>query len=314
MEREPFIRAIEVWVPSPDGRTIDLQSGIYGEMDYFAAQSRGMRFHLGEGLPGKTWQEGRPILLRDLANSYFVRKEAALSEGLSCAVALPGFGEDGLSSVTVLFCGDDRFRLGALELWGASPEGTNLILYDGYFGRAHGFEVEARETRFARGRGVPGKVWETSAPLILSSLVPEGRFLRHESADKVGFDRAVGLPCAAIDGAPWVLTLVSSCVSPVAGRIEYWVYDEDQVGFRFGAGYCEASGDLQSTYGPEVIPGDVGPFGRACRKGIPLIDEDLATDLESVNARSAVAAGLKSMAVLPLRHGGVYDAVVVWYF
>ncbi|MCJ2185121.1 GAF domain-containing protein [Novosphingobium sp. 1949] len=314
MDREPFIRATEIWVPAADGRSIDLQSGVYGQMDYFAAVSRGMRFELGEGLPGKVWEQGRPIILRDLCNSYFVRKEAAMTEGLSCAVAMPSYDAGRLRSVTVLFCGDDRFRLGALELWTLRSGEDELSLVDGYFGHAHEFESETRDTRFASGEGVPGRAWRTGRPDVLASLGSDGRFLRHEAADQVGFDRAVGVPCPSRKGVPFVLTLVSSCVSPVAGRIEYWVLDEGVGGFRLVSGYCEACEDLLTSHADTVIAFDVGLFGRACRKRIPLIDEDLATDTESRVARSAVAAGLKSMVVQPLNAGDGFDAVLVWYF
>ncbi|MBT0666958.1 hypothetical protein HT136_01070 [Novosphingobium profundi] len=314
MEREPFIRAIEVWVPSQDGRTIDLVSGVYGAMDYFASASRGMRLGKGEGLPGKTWQHGRPMVLGDFGKSYFVRKEAALVEELSCAVSLPCWRESRVAAVLLLFCGDERFRLGALELWQCTRDSQVLALADGYFGQAHGFEAEARSLHFARGQGIPGKVWESGAPVFFTSLRPEGRFLRHEAEDRIGFDRAFGVPCRGQDGSAWVLTLVSSRLSPVVGRIEYWVFDPERGAFRFEAGYCEVVEDLAGLHADVWISGDTGLFGRACRKGIPLVDEDLATDIESPTACLAVAAGLKSMVVVPMQGKMEADSVLVWYF
>ncbi|WP_226638370.1 hypothetical protein [Novosphingobium profundi] len=314
MEREPFIRAIEVWVPSADGTTIDLQSGIYGEMDYFAGVSRGMQFHFGEGLPGRSWKEQRPILIKDLANSFFVRKEAALSEGLSCAVAVPGFDGARCVSVTLFFCGDDRFRLGALELWCARQGEEELRLEDGYFGRARCFEADAHTFRFHRGYGVPGKAWDQGQPVILPKLSPEGRFQCNEAQEPTGFDRAMAVPCPSRDGATWVLTLVSSRISPVAGRVEHWRLDESGSAFRFAAGYCETESDLALIHAQAHVSTDEGPFARACRKRIPLVDEDLATDVTDPIAQGAVAAGLKSMVVFPLHGGEQCDGVLVWYF
>lgn len=314
MDRERFIRATEIWVPSADGSTIDLQSGLYGELDYFAAVSRGMRFDYGEGLPGKVWETGKPMILRDLANSYFVRKEAAMTEGLSCAVALPTFVEGALASVTILFCGDDRFRKGALELWGLCEGQRELSLIDGYFGNAAAFEQEARTMGFARGSGVPGRVWASGRPVILTSLAADEGFMRSDAADVLGLDRAVGLPCQSLDGEPFVLALVSANGSPVAGRLEHWERQPDGSGFRFRAGYCETADALHEIHKDVLIPEDIGPFGRACRRGVALVDEDLATDVENVTAVSAVAAGMKSMVVFPLQGPEQFDAVVAWYF
>ena len=41
-----------------------------------------MRFGFDEGLPGKAWAAGHPIILKEFENSYFKRTEAAKAVGL----------------------------------------------------------------------------------------------------------------------------------------------------------------------------------------------------------------------------------------
>lgn len=315
MIREPFIRATEIWLPSPDGKNIDLSGGLYGTLDYFAAISRGMRFAYGEGLPGRTWKAGHPVVLRDLGESWFHRRDAAMTEGLSCAVSIPCFTSGQLRAVVVLFCGDDRYSVGALELWSLADDGAGLALVDGYFGRAVAFERASRATRFARGVGLPGRVWEHACPEILADIGLGERFVRREAADRVGINRAIGIPCKTADGKPWVLTCLSARSSPIAGRFEHWRSHPEHGFLRFVDGYCESGMDLGARYQNAVIGPSEGVIARACRKGIPLVDEDLATDTMTVVALSAVEAGLRSMAVIPLgKDTSGHEDVIVLFF
>jgi hypothetical protein len=312
MHKDAFIRATEVWVPTADGRHIDLEAGLYGDLDYFKAVSRGMRFAYGEGLPGKTWGSGRPIVLKDLRNSYFQRGDAAMTEGLSCAVAVPSFDGETLKSVIVFFCGDDRFRVGALEVWNA-PEGElELRLEDGYFGRAEKFEFTSRNTRFPRRMGLPGRVWDSGRPEVMEDLGRGQMFLRRDAAEKVGINRAIGIPCSSLGEEPWVLTFLSARNTPIAGRFEIWDFDSGRNAFAFREGYCESGANLAPDYAGANVPTDNGPFAKAHRMGVPVVVEDISREAGPV-VRSAMSADLHSMVVLPIHDGGGYNTLLAWF-
>ncbi len=100
-----FIKACEVWVPDTTGGVLELAGGLFGSATAFAAVSRTLCFGRGEGLPGRCWDEGRPIVLKQLADSYFRRAAAARDAGIHCAVAVPVFLREELRAVLVLFCG-----------------------------------------------------------------------------------------------------------------------------------------------------------------------------------------------------------------
>ena len=65
-------------------------------------------FARGEGLPGRAWEEGRPILLTDLADPVFLRDDAGRQAGLAAAAAIPVFSGAALKGVLVLFCGETK--------------------------------------------------------------------------------------------------------------------------------------------------------------------------------------------------------------
>lgn len=312
MRKDTFIRATEVWLPTADGRHIDLEAGLYGELDYFRAISRGMRFAKGQGLPGKAWESGRPIVLKDLRNSYFQRGDAAMTAGLTCAVAMPTFEGERLKSVVVFFCGDDRFRVGALEVWHAPAGERELRLEDGYFGRAEAFERAARTTRFPRKEGLPGTVWDTGMPEVVKDLGRSDTFLRRDAAEKAGIDRAVGIPCRTVGDEAWVLTFLAARNTPIAGRFEIWTVDAERGGFAFQDGYCESGAQLAADYADAVVPTDTGPFARARTAGVPVVVEDITREAGPV-IRSAMSSDLDSMVVLPIFDGAGFDTVLAWF-
>ena len=131
-----FIAVAEVWVPR-DGRLV-LSSSHYGGRDSFAAASGTESFARGEGLPGKAWDEARPVVLKGFEGSYFKRTAAALVDGLTSAIAIPVFDSAVLKAVLVVFCADDAGHMGAIEVW--EQHDNALWLDDGYYGAARDFE------------------------------------------------------------------------------------------------------------------------------------------------------------------------------
>ncbi len=124
-----FIRVIEVWVPSHDRSYLEYSGGLYSSANRFGAASGSRCFGRGEGLPGQAWEQGKPIVLKQFEGSYFQRTNAAQADGLTCGIAIPVFAGDFLTSVLVMFCGDDDEHAGAIELWHNDPkQGADMAL------------------------------------------------------------------------------------------------------------------------------------------------------------------------------------------
>ncbi|MBK8176769.1 MAG: GAF domain-containing protein [Rhodospirillales bacterium] len=312
LPKQPFIRATEIWVPSGNGRQLELASGLYGPLAQFEAVSRQTRFDHNEGLPGKAWAAGYPIVLKDLTHSYFKRGAAASAVGLTCALAVPIFAGEILNAVIVLFCGDDREHVGAIELWHSPPDSAEMGLVDGYYGTAEVFEWQSRHVKFTRGSGLPGQVWDTGMPAIMEDLGRSRRFLRWEDARRTGINRGVGIPCGRDGAGSWVLTFLSALGTPIARRFEAWVPDTERGVLMFYGGYCEHGADLAATYAGASVPRGAGTLGLVWCSGRPAIATDLSGEPDIIGA-STGAAGLTTMVCLPVFAEGAPRALVAWY-
>jgi putative methionine-R-sulfoxide reductase with GAF domain len=295
-----------------DGKTLELVSGLYDDMPYFEAVSRGMTLGLDEGLPGKAWAQRHPVILKNLSNSYFRRGDAAFAESLSCAIALPIFRNDELTAVLVQFFGDNRYQRGAVEVWHAPAGAAELALADGYFGRADGLARDSRQIRFACGEGIPGSVWQSGMPLIVADVPGDDVFLRRDAAERMLLHRAVGIPCSASDAGHWVMTFLSVRNAPLARRFEVWVPDASLRKFTLAAGYCEIAGALQELHATTDVPIDSGLLAKVRSSGVPVIGKDLSK-LDDAVARAASAAGLVSLIAMPIFTRGDCTAIVAWY-
>ena len=300
-----FVQVSEVWVPG-DG-VLRLAQGDYGGLDAFASISGRESFAMGEGLPGKAWAEGRPVVLKTFEGSYFKRTEAAAAAGLTAAVAVPVFAGKALKAVLVVLCGDDEARVGALEVW-AERDGL-LMLDDGYYGAARHFEWVSQHTHFPRGQGLPGAVWAARTPILLRDLGSGYRFVRADSAGQAGLTTGLGLPVPGPDGNVRVLTLLSALGTPIARRFEIWDARAARVGRAGGAGLidgiCAREGALWTGEAePERrLSAWEGPVGRALGAGVPVIQSGPA----------GLPAGYASMIALPIHLDGGLSHVVAWY-
>ncbi|CAD5370555.1 conserved hypothetical protein [Rubrivivax sp. A210] len=301
---DTFIRVVEVWEPEAEGSLLVLGGGHYGSARHFGALSHHMCFGRGEGLPGQAWETGRPIVLESLEGSVFRRTQAAQAEGLSCAIALPLFDGERLKAVVLIFCGSSsRDVAGAIELWRNDPaESRDLTLDGGHYGQtAEAFEFISRRTAFRKGTGLPGLAWESGLPVFMPDLGKGGRFLRADSAQKVGINRGFALPCSAADGCHYVMAFLSALATPIVRRFETWLPDEAGSYLLRREGFCETAGALDSGHFDERVASGSGALGQALASGVPRIGE-------------SPVAGLQTLIALPVLRAGRVAAVVAWYF
>jgi hypothetical protein len=313
-----FIRAVEVWLPGSDRQLLEFGGGLYAGAPRFGAQSRQMVFGRGEGLPGAAWEAGHPIVLRDLAQPVFRRAALARAEGLTCGIAVPVFAGDFLTSLLVLFCGDDAAHAGAIELWRNVPsEGREMTLVDGYYGSTgDAFELISRSVAFRRGVGLPGQAWDSGLPVFVADLGRGDRFLRADSAVKVGINRGIAIPCSTPGDEHCVITFLSALATPIARRFEIWTPDASRQRLLRVDGHCEHVGSLAASPEVAAAAGGVergqGTIGRAFVTGCPAVSDAAAAEPGLVG-EAAAAAGWASLVALPVIREGRLAAVVAWY-
>lgn len=265
-----FIRAAEVWLPTADDAELVHGGGLSGpEARSFGAFSQSVRFRHGEGLPGLAWAEGRPLLLRHLEGTPFLRTEAAHAAGLRCAIALPVFVREVLTAVLVFFCGDDDEQAGAIELWRNDPRvTTDMTLVEGFYSHgADALELVSQDTYLPRGTGLPGLAWQQGRAVFMEDLASAPRFLRGQTASGAGIERGLALPWPARTQAEYVVTLLSSSRTPVARRVEGWAPGDARQTLQRSFGFDETEGrlgDAQMALGAQQ-----GPIGAAYTSGVP---------------------------------------------
>ncbi|MBX3642668.1 MAG: GAF domain-containing protein [Rubrivivax sp.] len=307
-----FIRAVETWVPGVDRSPLEFGGGLYGEARRFGNASRGLCFGFGEGLPGQAWEAGRPVVLKDLSGGNFRRSGAAMADGLSCGIALPIFAGEVLTSVLVIFCGDDEAHAGAIELWhNDSAASKDMTLVDGYYGTTgEAFEYSSRRTAFRRGHGLPGMAWDSGLPVFMDDLGHGSRFLRADSALQVGINRGFALPCSSLGAGQYVMTFLSALATPLVRRFEIWLPDASRTRLQRSYGFSEGEGVLQG--GAPLIERGQGCIGRSFATGAPALSDEAGSE-PRVGA-AAAAAGLEQLVAVPLLQQGRLMASVAWYF
>ena len=301
-----FIQVCEVWVPEAD--RLVLAEGDYNDLDAFEETSRRTSFARGEGLPGKAWEEARPVVLKGFDGSYFRRTEAAKEAGLTSAVAVPVFAGATLKAVLVVLCGDDDTRIGAIEVWTEDRSGM-LMLDDGYYGAAEEFVFVSEHTHFPKGQGLPGGVWAAQAPILMRDLGSGYRFIRASAAGKAGLTTGLGLPVSTGSSQPYVLTLLSARGTPIARRFEIWDARAARAGRAILAdGVCEREGPLWRDDGDgtrDEAPSATawkGVVGRVLGSGLPVVAQ----------GGSGLPADYTSFVGLPVYRGETLTHIVAW--
>lgn len=312
-----FIRVAEVWTPTADGTLLQLAGGLFDAAPRFGAISRSLCFGRAEGLPGHAWDEGHPLMLRQLEGSYFRRSTAARVDGLTCAIALPIFVEERLTSVVVLLCGAGDEQVGAIELWHNDQRiSSDLTLADGYYGASPpALEELTRDSWLPSGSGAPGLAWQRDAAVFIDSLPESRHFLRTQAAASAGIVRALALPCTVRlpMRETWIISLLSSRSTPIARRVESWLPNEGGATMRRAFGYCEALGGLNSEAYASVPVETLGPVGLAYRTAAAQAVPETAAH-GALTPEEAGAAGLNCVLTVPLIAGSLVSEVIALYF
>lgn len=308
-----FIRVTEVWTPNHDGSQLELGSGSYSKLTSLRDLSVDMTFAYDEGLPGKAWACGHPIILKQLEGSYFKRAEAAQRLGLTCGIAIPIFAGDFIKGVVVFLCGEDDLHVGAIELWcNTHADSSQMNLHDGYYGSAEMFEWLSSKTSFRKGEGLPGLAWQDNLPILLSDLTQENLFARRAGVAQIGLQKGIALPFTA-GKHTYVITLLSSRLTPIARRIEIWRPDAARDCLVFAAGECDDVAGFDRAYSQLGIARGDGVIGRVWISGTPLVSR-VTVPLPSVADLNAESAGLHTVVVIPLIGDGQLTSIIAWYF
>ncbi|CAN5271393.1 GAF domain-containing protein [soil metagenome] len=313
-----FIKAAEVWVPSDDGHLLEFGSGTFGSARQLATISKMMCFGRGEGLPGRAWEGGRPILLNTLEDPYFRRATAARAAGLSCAVALPFFQSGKVTAVLVIFCSHSDEAAAAMELWHNNEYvATDMRLVGGAYGpQGATFESVSQETSLPRGAGLPGQAWRRGESIFMDDLsARQYHFVRAEQVAAAGLKRGLAIPMESLRAADHhVVTFLVGEQLPLAKRIERWVPNEEKTSLNCVFAYNEQLGSVVQT---NAVPLSTpllkdGSLATALARGMPVINIQPG---EEPGAPGITSTGIEASALIaiPVSSEGEVVELLVMY-
>lgn len=303
-----FIKATEIWIPSKDRTRLEFDSGLYGALTEFKAASEQQRFHYDEGLPGKAWAAGHPLVLKEFKDSYFKRTIPAAKAGLTCGIALPVFSGEFLLAVVVFLCGDDDDHAGAIEVWcndAANPGALQIM--DGYYGSLHDFENISKTVMMPKGEGLPGMAWKSGMPVLIENIAEADGFNRAADAEHAGITTGLGIPVESGNNQAYVMTFLSAKATPISKRIQIWKPEDKQLVCQ--TGYSKHNNDLAEIFESVTAKKGVGALGRVWLTGMPSItgvtyDSNYNPELDN----------LSSMLAIPVIGQGKLKAIVTFLF
>ena len=302
-----FIKVTEIWVPDSQRTQLEFGSGLYGALTDFKAVSERQRFAYDEGLPGKAWSEGKPVVLTEFEDSYFKRTDAAKQAGLTCGIAIPIFSGDFLLAVVMFLCGDDEEHAGAIEVWGCTvPE--ELAVIAGYYGSLHHFAALSKQLSFAKGQGVPGQVWQSGMPVLIEDIGRPEQFVRGLEAQQAGITTCLGIPVSGSGGQVSVMTFLSAKATPIAKRIQIWIPNAESTQLICQQGYSKTSNDLAQLFETITVNKGEGALGRVWLTGMPVISGNHESGYQPE------LDNLSAMLAIPVIETGKLKAIVSFLF
>jgi hypothetical protein len=304
-----FIKVIEIWIPDKDRTQLEFGSGLYGGLRDFKNVSEKQRFAYDEGLPGKAWAAGHPIVLSRFEDSYFKRTAEAQKAGLTCGIAMPIFSGDFLLAVVLFLCGDDREQAGAIEVWcNEAASADALQVLDGYYGALGHFETVSRQSTFSKGQGIPGTVWDAGMPVLIEDIGKVTEFPRAEDAQKARITTGLGIPFIHGREQVYVITFLSVNATPIAKRIQIWIPDPMRGQLICQQSYSKSSNNLAEIFETLTVNKGVGALGRVWLTGMPSISGN------QEEAYNAELDDLSSMLAIPVIEQGRLKAIVTFLF
>lgn len=304
-----FIKVIEIWVPDQDRTGLQFGSGLYGGLTDFKNVSERQHFAYDEGLPGKAWAAGHPIVLRRFEHSYFKRIAEAKKAGLTCGIAMPIFSGDFLLAVVVFLCGDDQAQFGAIEVWrNEDAAASSLQVLDGYYGSLAHFESLSRQITIPKGQGIPGMAWQSGMPVLVEDMSKVPAYVRAADAQKAEIGTALGIPFIQHGKQVYVLMFLSAKATPIAKRIQIWAPDAEGRQLVCKQSYSRNSNNLAEIFETLTVEKGAGALGRVWLTGMP----SLSGNQEP--AYNTELDDLSSMLAIPVIEQGNLRAIVSFLF
>jgi len=308
---QSLLQVAEIWTPDPSGHSLTLQSGCYGESQDFRSVSAGMEFRKGVGLPGRVWESEQPIVLNHFrGGSGFMRSEAAARAGLVAGLGFPVFRGEKCAAVCLLLFGGPQPQAGVLEVWAPEVSGA-LALVSGYHGQLDTFRRVSALMKIPSGIGLPGRVLEARAPMLLESLSDSTAFIRAAAAETYGLHSGLGLPIFSDGVLTSIVVMLAGRSSPLARSVEVWVPNSNADELVLAASAYETQAlEAAAKAGPASFRKGQGLPGALWESGMPVVVDSRAEGADQLSA--TLATGDLEMGIgIPIFDGEMFRGAVL---
>jgi hypothetical protein len=182
------------------------------------------------------------------------------------------------------------------ELW--VPKDDALVLRAGAYGPHTEFARVSARSRFRRGEGLPGAVWERERALVWTDLATH--FVRAEYAAAAGIDGAIGIPWFHGRELAGVVTLLLTSASDSVGCVELWNHESPLEALKHGGGHYTNAPEFERLSRLIQFPYAAGLPGLAWSAGLPVLVEDVRASSDFIRAGPATTAGIARGVSVPL--------------
>lgn len=228
----------------------------------------------------------------------------SVAELIVLAVTARQYQDSRATAVTVSASPTDaRHCLKGIEIWIPSDSESVLRLEQACYRDAATFQETSLEMTFARGEGLPGRIWKQRCPVFLKELIRTD-FVRHAAAGVVGMTTAVGFPVFCRGDVTAVVLILLDSRHKLTAAFESWHPNPVDRALRL-AGGCFINCDPLRRLSEFVhLPTGEGLPGYAAEHGRPYISSRFSDDNRAVRGVALEAEQLVSCAALPLTDAG----------
>jgi hypothetical protein len=197
------------------------------------------------------------------------------------------------------------------ELWIPDAPGVFLRCAAGSYVGHEEFGDKSGDVAFAKGEGLPGRVWTSRQPEILTTLGAPSDFVRAKAAAATGLSAGVGLPILRGEHVAAVLTFLSAQSDKPTGMMEVWSPNADSSALTWRSGFYGALQDAQSESVATRFKLGEGLPGRAWKTRLPELVTTLSLVSDNfVRHKVAKAAGLTTGIAIPIMLGVQVQSIV----
>lgn len=208
---------VELWLPSVDASRLDRVAARSVPHQARAQSRQAISVVPGEGIAGAAWKQNSAVLLQEDPSDLLKRLGTEFDVRPAAVIALPVFRELEIRGVMVLGINND---FGAAEIW-KRDDRDELTITAGHYSGLPSFQFITQYTRFPKGAGVPGAVWQSRRPLVTQNLEQNSGFIRSFGNDPAKVSAAIGLPIGTSAGfAASVLVFLQADCFALSRRTE----------------------------------------------------------------------------------------------